>query len=187
MLTTKARIPPLYLIIAGSCFQFLGVGLLCSLSPTPMLEQRKQYGFEVIAGVGFGLVLTSLLTLIPLVVEVKDMPVVIGAVTQVRVLGGTIGLAISTTVLNGFVKQRLQAFLSLEEANSVGDSLQEIRKLTRDQQTSVRGIFAEGYQRQMYMLTGFSGLVFMSSLLMWERKPRRHNIGEDPANTEREG
>jgi len=40
-------------------------------------------------GIGFGFVLTSLLGLIPIVIQKKDIPVVIGAVTQVRVLGGT--------------------------------------------------------------------------------------------------
>jgi len=69
--------------------QFLGVGLMCSLSPTDLQLQRQQYGFEIIMGIGFGLVLTSLLGLIPIVVNKKDIPVVIGAITQVRVLGGT--------------------------------------------------------------------------------------------------
>jgi hypothetical protein len=144
-----------------------------------MLEQKQQYVFEVIAGLGFGLLLTSLLTLIPIVVEKKDVPVVIGAVTQVRVLGGTIGLAIGTSFLNSFVKGKLRMVLSLEQAVAVGDSLQAIGTLTDNQQDFVRRTFAEGYQRQMYMLTGFSGLVVASSLLMWERNPRRHHISEE--------
>ena len=46
--------------------------------------EKRQYAFEVMMGLGFGLVLTSLLTLIPLVVKKDDMPIVIAAVTQVR-------------------------------------------------------------------------------------------------------
>lgn len=88
-LASNLKVPPVYIIIVGSCMQFLGVGLMCSLSPTDLHLQKQQYGFEIIMGIGFGLVLTSLLGLIPIAVNKKDMPVVIGAVTQVRVLGGT--------------------------------------------------------------------------------------------------
>ena len=62
---------------------------MCSLSPTSLHLQKQQYGFEILMGIGFGLVLTSLLGLIPIAIDKKDIPVVIGAVTQVRVLGGT--------------------------------------------------------------------------------------------------
>lgn len=143
-----------------------------------MLEQKTQYVFEAIAGLGFGFVLTSLLTLIPIVVDKKDMPVVIGAVTQVRVLGGTIGLAISTTILNGLVKGKLGTILSPSQVEAVGNSLQAISTLTDDQQEFVRMTYAQGYGRQMYVLTGFSSLVVLSSLLMWEKRPRSHSINE---------
>lgn len=88
-LVSNRKVPPVYIIIAGSCMQFLGVGLMCSLSPTDLNLQKQQYGYEFIMGIGFGFVLTSLLGLIPIVIQKKDIPVVIGAVTQVRVLGGT--------------------------------------------------------------------------------------------------
>ena len=177
-LGTNFKVPPVYLVIVGSFLQLLGVGLMCSLSSTSLVEQKQQYAYEVIMGLGFGLVLTSLLGLIPLVVSKKDMPVVIGAVTQFRVLGGTIGLAISTTVLNSFVKNKLPTMLSPAEIAGIGNSLSEIAKLTVEQQEFVRRTFAEGYARQIWVTAGFSGLVVVSSFLMWERKPRRHHIGE---------
>ena len=39
--------------------------------------------------------------------------------------------------------------------------------------------FAEGYKRAMWIIAGFSGLVVLSSLLMVERKPRRHDLDID--------
>jgi hypothetical protein len=152
---------------------------MCSLSSTSLVQQKQQYAFEIIMGLGFGLVLTSLLGLIPLVVSKKDTPVVIGAVTQIRVLGGTIGLAISTTILNSYVKKNLGTMLSAAEIAAIGNSLSEIENLTTEQQLYVRRVFAEGYSRQMWVLMGFSGLVFASSFIMWEKNPRRHLIGEE--------
>ena len=130
-------------------------------------------------GLGFGLVLTSLLGMIPLVVKKADMPVMIGAVTQVRVLGGTIGLAVSSTVLNGYVKGKLSRELSGMQIAAISQSLSAIGNLTSNEQIFVRTSFAEGYNHQTRILTVFSGLVVASSLLMWERNPRRHHIGEE--------
>ena len=45
-------------------------------------------------GLGFGLGLSTLLTLARLVVDEVNLAVTMGALTQVRVLGGTISLAI---------------------------------------------------------------------------------------------
>jgi hypothetical protein len=71
----KLRVPPLYLILFGSCLQLIGVGLDSSIS-TDVTHgiQKVQYAYEVLMGLGFGLVLSSLLTLIPFVVDKKDMP-----------------------------------------------------------------------------------------------------------------
>lgn len=150
---------------------------MCSLSPEPTARvEPKQYVFEVIMGLGFGLVLTSLLTLIPLVVSKKDMPVIGGAITQVRVLGGTIGLALSTTILNSYVKEKLKEQLSAEQIASIAQSLKEIGGLGEEEQLFVRSTFGMGYARQLRVVAGCSGLVVLSSLLMVERRPRRHEV-----------
>jgi hypothetical protein len=73
----KFRVPPLYLVVLGSCLQLIGVGLYSTIS-TNVEDgiQKVQYVYEVFMGWGFGLVLSSLLTFIPLVVDKKDTPVV---------------------------------------------------------------------------------------------------------------
>lgn len=45
-------------------------------------------------GVGFGLTLSTVLTLGQLIVSKENAGIVMGALTQIRVLGGTIALAI---------------------------------------------------------------------------------------------
>ena len=170
----KLRVPPLYLVLLGSCLQLIGVGLDSSISTDVGAGiQKVQYAYEVLMGLGFGLVLSSLLTFIPLVVEKKDMPVMMGAVTQVRVLGGTIGLAISTVVLNSYVKSALSAQLTVEQIAGIAGSLSELGKLSKEEQLFVRKTFAEGYNRQTRITLVFSAVVWLSCLLMVERRPRR--------------
>ncbi|KAE9362971.1 putative MFS multidrug transporter [Stipitochalara longipes BDJ] len=170
----KLRIPPLYLVLLGSCLQLIGVGLDSTIS-TDVEDgiQKVQYAYEVLMGLGFGLLLSSLLTFIPLVVEKKDMPIVIGAVTQVRVLGGTIGLAISTVVLNSYIKTALFAQLSAKQITAIAGSLSELGKLSKEEQIFVRTTFAEGYNRQTRITLVFSAVVVLSCSVMVERKPRR--------------
>ena len=175
----KIKFPPLYLIILGSILQLLGVALETSLGTNPANPDKQQYAYETIMGLGFGLVLSSLLTLIPLVVNKKDMPVLIGAVTQVRVLGGTIGLAISSVVLNSFVSKALAAKLSPEQIAAIGESLNGIEDLSQELQGFARTTFAAGYNRQTMVLTAFSAAVLVSCGLMWERVPRRHLLNAD--------
>lgn len=90
--------------------QLLGIGLASSVRFT---SGASMYGFEVLMGFGFGMGLVSLLIFTPMVVKRADMgkavppnskapqilnhcatAVAMGAITQIRVLGGTIGLAI---------------------------------------------------------------------------------------------
>lgn len=115
-LVTKARVPPSYVLFAGVALQVLGVGLASTVGPEDM---QHLYGYEVLMGVSFGVTLVMLVIFVPLTVEKEDLgaldhpqflsshnpllstnsmslalAVSMGAVTQVRVLGGTIGLAI---------------------------------------------------------------------------------------------
>ncbi|TVY37363.1 MFS thioclapurine efflux transporter [Lachnellula subtilissima] len=93
-LTSNRKIPPLYLILGGAVLQVIGVGLTCSLPVDATKIPAAQYGYEVLMGIGFGAGLSTLLTLARLVVDERNLPVAMGALTQVRVLGGTISLAI---------------------------------------------------------------------------------------------
>lgn len=99
-----------------------------------------------------------------------------GALTQVRVLGGTIGLAIGSTVLKNHVRSRLlqsSSSITPRQLQHISDSLAVIDTLPPDQQAAVRTAFAEGYNQQMRVMAVFSGLALLTSLLIWEKKPRK--------------
>ncbi|KAI4159145.1 MAG: hypothetical protein LQ342_006849 [Letrouitia transgressa] len=170
---TKLRIAPFYLVIGGAALQLIGVGLTSSLPSSQNGIPHAQYGYEVIMGFGFGFGLATLLTMVPLVVKKEDMPVAMGAITQVRVLGGTIGLAICTAVLNEHVRSQLTSVLPPLQITNILQSVSSISRLDATAEKAVRQVFAEGYSQQMRIMTYFSAVVFLVSLLVWERQPRR--------------
>lgn len=106
----RFKVPPFYTLLFGASMQLLGIGLASSIRFT---SGNAMYGYEVLMGFGFGMGLVSLLIFTPMVVSRADMgktvspnfmgpqrlthyvtAVAMGAITQIRVLGGTIGLAI---------------------------------------------------------------------------------------------
>ncbi|KAL8667019.1 MAG: hypothetical protein Q9202_000941 [Teloschistes flavicans] len=189
LLVTKAKVPPAYLLILGSALQLLGVGLTSSLPSTQQSIRPAQYGYEVLMGFGFGLGLSSLLVLVPMVVSKQDIgkvhlpmgenpaltfvtAVAMGAITQIRVLGGTVGLAICATVLNNHLRSSFPSVLNPDQISQISDSVQNIEHLNPNQEAFVRRIFAEGYNDQMRIMTYISAAVFLASLLLLERRPR---------------
>ena len=73
VLTSTFNIPPAYLIILGTIIQAVGVGLTISVPFQPGSIPAQQYGYEAVMGVGFGLSLSTVLTLADLVASKKDV------------------------------------------------------------------------------------------------------------------
>ncbi|GFF74437.1 MFS general substrate transporter [Aspergillus lentulus] len=172
-LTSNLRIPPFYLVLAASVLQLIGVGLSCSYPSDRTEVPPSQYGFVVIMGIGFGLGLTTILTFARAVVEEKHMAVMMGAITQIRVLGGTISLAICSTILNNHVKPRILSVVSPEQVQPIYDSLSAIKELTPSQQAAVKRMFAEGYNLQNIFMTAVTALGLITACFLWERHPRK--------------
>lgn len=64
----KLKVPPLYLILTGSCLQIIGFALLGTL-PSSLEIPKQMYGFEFLAGWGCGMNFTLLFVMIPFVNE----------------------------------------------------------------------------------------------------------------------
>jgi hypothetical protein len=54
-------------------FQVLGVGLMCQIGVDETAMPKRQYGYEVLMGLGFGMGLSTILVLARLVVDEKDL------------------------------------------------------------------------------------------------------------------
>ncbi|RYO92117.1 hypothetical protein DL764_008178 [Monosporascus ibericus] len=171
VLTSTFNVPPTYLIIAGAVIQFIGVGLAIKIPLTGDNISAQQYGFEAVMGVSFGLTLSTVLTLGQLIVSKENSGVVMGALTQIRVLGGTIALAICSAILSNHLKKNLAGVITTEELEDISETLASISSLGSERAAEVKYAFAVGYRKQFQLLTGFSGAAFLASLFLISRHP----------------
>ena len=67
----KLKVPPIYLVILAYSIQVVGFGLLSSL-PLSEIEPHAQYGYQVIAGFGVGINISTLLLMTPFSIADKS-------------------------------------------------------------------------------------------------------------------
>ena len=85
-------------------------------------------------------------------------------------MGGAIGLAIATSVLNSYVKSHLSHFLNQTQVDSLLQTSAALADLTPELQGLVKSVFAEGYNIQMKILCGLAAAQIPGSLIMWQKK-----------------
>lgn len=73
LFVSKLKIPPLYVLLLGGVLQVIGVGLFSSLNSSDLHIPPKQYGYQVIMGLGFGFNLATILMMVTLVISEKDL------------------------------------------------------------------------------------------------------------------
>ncbi|CVL02468.1 related to multidrug transporter [Fusarium mangiferae] len=181
ILVSKLRVPPLYTLFLGGSLQTIGVGLYSSLKSSTSIASA-QYGYEAIMGLGFGFNLSTILMMVPLVVTEKDLAVTMGSVTQIRVLGGTIGLAVCSALLINHIKREAVKFLTAEQVAQILLSSENIGMLSIETQSRTRVLYADAYSEQMRVMLYFSIASILSLVLLVERQPRKA-----PAKPERAG
>lgn len=192
LLVTKVKIPPVYIFLVAAILQTIGLALMGTLSVSSSRVPSAQYGYQAILGLGIGLTLSSLIVAAPTAIEQKDtgmsirtpivrthplvltspLAVFVGALTQARILGGSIGLAVCTNILNTRVKSASNS-LSPQQLSGLLQSAHTISTLPPNLQETVRQIFGKGYNEQMQALTAFGGAAVLATLMMWEKQPRR--------------
>jgi hypothetical protein len=84
-----------------------------------------------------------------------------GAIGQVRIMGGAIVLSIATSVFNSYTRPRLHALLG--KADFKPEHGSGSPSVPND---DVRNLFAQGYNLQMAILAAFSVAQFLAVLLM---------------------
>ncbi|KAI0010709.1 putative multidrug resistance protein fnx1 [Xylariaceae sp. FL0662B] len=166
ILAGKVKIPPIYIVIAGSCLQILGFALLGTLPPTLDIPPQI-YGFEILAGLGCGINFALLFVMIPFVNEKRDHASALGAGCQFRFVGSSMVLAISTSVFNSYARSRLEALLGVSDPDYLIPVLFTLPQALQEQ---VRYTLAEGYNRQALALCISAALQIPASLLMWKKK-----------------
>lgn len=94
-----------------------------------------------------------------------------GSVSQFRILGGSLGLAIVTCATSASLRANLLRVLSYEQTLSILDRTETILTLPREDQALVREIFGDMYNKQMNILIGIAAAQVLVTILQWQRKP----------------
>ncbi|KAL8917522.1 MAG: hypothetical protein Q9172_005810 [Xanthocarpia lactea] len=165
----KGKVPPVYLLLAGSAVQIVGFTLL-SLSPTSQSVSAAQYGYEAIAGFSIGVNLACLVLMTPFTVKTRDKSVAMSVMVQVRTMGGLVGLAIVTAAMKSHIKSNLAQHLSSAQIDILLKSTSAFETLPSEVVDVVKAIFAEGYNLQMRIMIGFSAAQIPVAFLMWKKK-----------------
>lgn len=105
-----------------------------------------------------------------------------GIVNQARILGGTIGLACSTIILNVRFGTDLSESLSAAQIKGLRQTLEEITSLTLEQQVAVQRAFANAFADQFRICTYVAAATLLFGLMTYTRHPvnlqKRIELGE---------
>lgn len=167
----------------------IGSGLLSTLQPGREI-QSIQYLYQVILGLGTGISMSSLTMMVALEcdfdkigrLESKTQCCIHGfsnnpsasaqgAVSQVRVLGGSIGLAVATILFNHRLSKDLLSVLSPAEIETLQRSLETISNLQPSQKIAVAKAFADSFNDQMRLCLGVCAASVLVAISTWQRNP----------------
>lgn len=91
--------------------------------------------------------------------------------SQGRILGGNLGLAIATIVLNQQLISDLSGIVPSDVLNNLRHSLLAMASLTAQEAEVVRQAFADAFKTQLVINMGIAGAALVFSICTWERHP----------------
>jgi hypothetical protein len=172
-------------LLAGAALMLLACGLLTLvLGPT---DDPKALGFLTFAGLGFGFS-TSAATMIaaveapikdygelstslacecmvPKLTRIATAPAQ-GILAQLRILGGSLGIASSTVFVHTQSSKYLAGILAPKDKASAGSSG---GNLTNEQMEAVRQAYSKAFQLGMATAAGVAGVALLMACLAYQR------------------
>ncbi|GLI77354.1 hypothetical protein PoHVEF18_005643 [Penicillium ochrochloron] len=176
IVSSKGRLPFIYSLLVGCVVHTVGVGLLSTIATSHGFH-ATDIVYGVIAGIGMGLILGVLMLATPYIVEDRDLAIATGTVVQLRFLGGAIGLAIASNILNGHLAHHLQDILSPHELHLFLENVKSITNFSPQLQDTVKGFFAASYNTQLRVMIGFAAAQLPAVLLLI--KPGQRQLAAD--------
>ncbi|MCJ1385973.1 hypothetical protein MMC17_009098 [Xylographa soralifera] len=167
-LMSKYKVHPLILLELGAVFSTIGIALLSTVSASEAV-QAAQYGYQILAGFGNGISVAITTLLVPPAVEKRDLAVGTSAAVQFRLVGGMIGVALVTCVMNASIRPKLLAILSMDTYQELLQSTSLIETFQPPLQATVRSTYADGYNLQMKITIGFAAAQILAAFLLWPK------------------
>lgn len=97
--------------------------------------------------------------------------VTMGAITQVRVLGGTIGVAVAHAILNGQVRRDLREVLGEKMLAALLRSAAEIEQMTDEQALATRECYGIAFNAQARIMMYFTAASLLVTLFAFRKRP----------------
>ncbi|KAI5288131.1 hypothetical protein KEM54_005452 [Ascosphaera aggregata] len=157
-------------VTAGCSILLVGLGLMYTIDGSQNIAPRL-YGFEVIVGLGLGLVISTTTVMIKLSASIEDAAAAQGLMSQSRLFGGNFGLAIATVVLNKHLEHDLKGTVPDDEITLVRHSLLAVENMNPFQQLAVRNSFVSSFRTDIMICMVVTGVAMLFCVLTWERHP----------------
>jgi MFS family permease len=170
--------------VVGAALMLVGTASLSTLDNV-VATQGRTYGLQIFVGFGFGLIVSNSSLIAAIETELRDTAVAQGIMSQVRMLGGSIGIAASTAILS--VRQRQQlldtGLLNLVQLESLADSM---RNLPAEQNFAVRQAYTDAFNETLVVCSVISGVALLATTGAWQKHPksmqdRRHQQFQNEA------
>ncbi|KAF2993946.1 hypothetical protein E8E14_001307 [Neopestalotiopsis sp. 37M] len=172
---SKKRNNTAFTLIAASCLQLIGLGLLSTLAEVNTAIEA-QYGYQTIFGLGIGLSFASVTILTSVRAHREDLAVAQGALAQARVLGGAIGIAICMIITNKSLQNALSDMLGPKDMSALQHNARTAQFFPPETLEKIKSVYAGAFSVDIKMMIGVSVVGLAASLCAFERNPPRMPI-----------
>ncbi|KAF5379537.1 hypothetical protein D9615_006544 [Tricholomella constricta] len=153
------------LILMGWAMWAVGLGLLATLDEDSNLSQKV--GYSILTGIGVGQTFQPSLVAVQGALERKDMAIVTAMRSFVRNLGGSLGLAITGTIVNNVLSSHLKRIdLSDEERKRILDHPELARQLSPTVYAQVLAGYRKGFRLVFIILASLAVFAFVTAFFL---------------------
>jgi len=153
--------------VLASCLMLTALCLLTTLKNN-LGVQPVVYGAEALMGFGFGCTVATASMMAAAEIRLRDQSVAQGIVAQLRIFGGSIGIAASTAILGTTERDQLGGIISSSQL----DNLEAAAKtFTPVQGHAVRQAYSDAFRKDMIVATLIAGLNSLVVLGTYRRNP----------------
>ncbi len=106
------------------------------------------------------------------VADREPLAVTMGAITQVRVLGGVVGIAIAQVVISSTIRSDLPSILDPDQVEALLESAGSIASLEPSRAAEVRRVYGHAFNLQTRMVMYFAIASLVVCLIGFRRHPK---------------
>ncbi|KAK8042598.1 hypothetical protein PG994_013081 [Apiospora phragmitis] len=155
-------------LVVSNCLMVLGCGLLSTQSASADVE-AKALGFLVFVGFGFGLTVASATMLATVQATVQDSAPAQGILSQIRILGGSMGIAASAAILG----RHLDGIVDPGQLPAIEHHPEDF---PIEQLQAIRTAYSETFKLDMRVCAMVGGIGILFACAVWT--PNRRPLDE---------